>query len=334
MATEPQPSSAQAQPVLLSVRDLRVHFATPGGLVRAVDGMDLDVHPGETVALVGESGCGKSTFARAVVGIQPPTSGQLRLGESDILQELSGNSKRRRALRRRMQMIFQDPDASLNPRMTLAAAIGEPLQIHSQATRSQQEQRVIELLNQVGLAPSMRSRYPHELSGGQRQRVCIARALAVAPELLICDEATSALDVSVQAQILNLLAELKRELSLSYLFITHDLGVVRQLADRVVVMYLGKLMEAGPTEEVLTKPAHPYTRALMAAVPRVSSEPSQRRLHLSGDIPSPANPPSGCRFHTRCAFAEERCGKTEPPLEQSGKRQVRCLLSEQLPPST
>lgn len=266
--TQDDRALAESDP-LLSVRDLRVHFSSPDGVVRAVDGVDLEVEPGETVALVGESGCGKSTLARAVVGIQTPTSGQIRLGGVDVQAELHADAERRRKLRRRMQMIFQDPDASLNPRMTLGAAIAEPLQIHTKQSRGEQEERVVQLLTQVGLAPSMRGRYPHELSGGQRQRVCIARALAVAPELLVCDEATSALDVSVQAQILNLLADLKSELKLSYLFITHDLGVVRQLADRVVVMYFGKLVESGPAEQVLSDPAHEYTQSLMAAVPRV-----------------------------------------------------------------
>jgi oligopeptide/dipeptide ABC transporter ATP-binding protein len=327
----------------LSVKDLRVHFALPGGrAVRAVDGVSLELFPGETVALVGESGCGKSTLARAIMGIAPIHSGNVLLrgdGEPpiDLHREYRSTANRRRRVRRRLQMIFQDPDASLNPRMTLGAAIGEPLQIHTTLPRSAQRARVSELLEQVGLSPEMANRYPHELSGGQRQRVCIARALAVAPDLLVCDEATSALDVSVQAQILNLLGELRREYALSYLFITHDLAVVRQLADRVMVMYLGQLVEVGETASVLESPAHPYTRALLASVPRIRSAEGHARAsdtatrRLTADIPSPANPPSGCRFHTRCQFAQAACEQNvpelralEPTLSQAPIRLVRC----------
>jgi oligopeptide/dipeptide ABC transporter ATP-binding protein len=316
---------------LLSVSELFVHFPMPGGQVRAVDGVSLNIQRSETVALVGESGCGKSTLARAVVGIQRPSSGQVSINGTDVHLELQSNAVRRKALRRQMQMIFQDPDASLNPRMTLGAAIAEPMQIHLRLEKSALQERVSELLAQVGLAPELRHRYPHELSGGQRQRVCIARALAVAPELLVCDEVTSALDVSVQAQILNLLAELRETFGLSYLFITHDLAVVRQLSDRVFVMYLGQVMESGPTHQVLDAPEHPYTRALIAAVPRIGGRHVAQKEHVAGDVPSPTHPPAGCRFHTRCSLAEARCSAAVPRLVQLGQRQVRCVLSEPKP---
>lgn len=342
--------SGSAGRPLLQVNDLRVHFSQAGGgSIRAVDGVSFDLFPGETVALVGESGCGKSTLARAIMGIAPVASGQVWLGGGEqgavnLHHEYQATAARRRAVRRRLQMIFQDPDASLNPRMTLGAAVSEPLQVHTSLGRAAQQERVAQLLQQVGLSQEMVARYPHELSGGQRQRVCIARALAVAPDLLVCDEATSALDVSVQAQILNLLSELRQELKLSYLFITHDLAVVRQLADRVMVMYLGELVEVGDTASVLETPAHPYTRALLASVPRVrgeagraeSSGSSVHRLTL--DIPSPANPPAGCRFHTRCRFAQPACEREVSvlrPLQgprDAPERLVRCPYSPNFSP--
>jgi oligopeptide transport system ATP-binding protein len=321
---------------LLSVRDLEVHFPIEDGgsnsrAVRAVDGVSFELATGETVALVGESGCGKSTLARAVVGIQRRTRGSIMLSGFDIQSELDAGGVRRKAMRRRIQMVFQDPAASLNPRMTLEGALTEPFKIHGAHSNATLREKARALFQQVGLDAALLARYPHELSGGQRQRVCIARALAVAPELMICDEATSALDVSVQAQILNLLTELKRELSLSYLFITHDLGVVRQLADRVLVMYLGQLIECASTEQLFEAPAHPYTQALLASVPRVGARANDKRLILVGDVPSPANPPSGCRFHTRCPYAIERCRQSAPELSDfRGEHLVRCHLAGEL----
>jgi oligopeptide/dipeptide ABC transporter ATP-binding protein len=312
---------------LLEVRDLRVQFPAPGGgAVRAVDGVDFLLRAGETLALVGESGCGKSTLARAVAGLVPRARGSVRLGG----RELVGLSRRAwRPLRRRVQMVFQDPSASLDPRLDAAAAVAEPLAVHGLA-RADRERRAAELLEQVGLDASLRHRHPHELSGGQRQRVCIARALGVGPELVICDEVTSALDVSIQAQILNLLRDLQSDLGVAYLFITHDLGVVRHVADRVAVMYLGRIAESRETELLFGAPAHPYTRALLASVPTLeagaavggaSSAPPVR-----GEVPSPARPPSGCRFHPRCPEAFEPCPALEPSLFPVPGGLARCHL--------
>ncbi len=301
---------------LLDVRELQVHFPTPRGVVRAVDGVDLRVAAGETLGLVGESGCGKSTLARAIVGLEPPTAGSVRFEGA----ELVGRTQRAlRPVRRHLQMVFQDPYASLNPRMRIGAIVGEPIQLHDRLARGEHAARVDELLGRVGLDPDLRARYPHELSGGQRQRVCIARALSVGPRLIVCDEAVSALDVSVQAQILNLLRDLQRDLGLAYLFITHDLGVVRYVADRVAVMYLGQIVEEGPTESILTAPRHPYTRALLAAVPATDPDVAWHPAGIRGDVPSPSRPPSGCRFHTRCPEVIDRC-RSEAPALQDGAR--------------
>ena len=306
---------------LLEVKDLAVHF----GAVRAADGVSFEIRRGETVALVGESGCGKSTVARAIMGLVPPTRGEIRW-EGAALPPL-GEPARRPVLTR-MQMIFQDPDASLNPRLTIQASIAEPVEIREpRLSRAERDARVASLMNDVGLDRTLGVRYPHELSGGQRQRVCIARALAVRPELVVCDEAVSALDVSIQAQILNLLADLRERFALSYLFITHDLRVVRHLATRVAVMYLGQIVETGPTDALFDAPRHPYTQALLAAVPSLGR--AKGGTPAGGDVPSPSNPPSGCRFHTRCPQAFERCPRETPRLYSlDGERASRCFLVE------
>jgi oligopeptide/dipeptide ABC transporter ATP-binding protein len=316
---------------LLKVSDLRVHYPSSHGVVRAVDGVDLEVGERETVALVGESGCGKSTLARAVLGLESLQSGQVVLRERVIHQ--AGSSRRalgigRRDLSSELQMVFQNPDASLNPRMTLASALAEPLRIHNKVQKSALDDAVCNLLIQVGIDPSLRNRYPHELSGGQRQRVSIARALAVGPRLVVLDEAVSGLDVSIRAQILNLLVELKERLDLAYLFITHDLGVARHTADRIYVMYLGQVVEVGKAAAILTDPAHPYARALVSAVPSIDPELQREAIVLQGEVPSPISPPAGCRFHPRCPRAFDRCPKEPPVLYPLAQRQVRCLLYE------
>jgi oligopeptide/dipeptide ABC transporter ATP-binding protein len=306
---------------LLEVAQLRVEFTTQAGVLRAVDGVDLVVDRGTTLALVGESGCGKSTVARAIMGLVRPASGRLTF-DGVPLSPLG--SPGRHELCRRLQMIFQDPDASLNPRLTLSASIAEPIRLHGHVSARQADQQVHELLERVGLDPSMLNRYPHELSGGQRQRVCVARALALRPELLVCDEAVSALDVSVQAQILNLLIQLQREFGLSYLFITHDLAVVRQIADHIAVMYLGQIVEVGPAARLLDEPQHPYTRALLSAVPSLDPSRAGNVARLGGDVPSPLTPPGGCRFHPRCPDVFDRCATEAPKWVQLGSSRSRC----------
>lgn len=306
---------------LLDAKDVRVVFRTPRGVLKAVDGVDLTVERSEIVALVGESGCGKSTLAKGIVGLEPLAGGSLSFQGKPLNHQYE-----RKSISRRLQMVFQDPDASLNPRMTLTQALREPLRIHQIVSRQAEEEKVVDLLARVGIDPVMRNRYPHELSGGQKQRVCIARALAVQPSLLILDEAVSALDVSVQAQILNLLGDLKRDLGLAYLFITHDLGVVRQFADRVYVMYLGQVVETATAEQLFESPRHPYTRALLDAVPRLEVGSFREAQVLKGDVPSPLNPPVGCRFHTRCPEVFEDCRRSAVPLYQLGQRRTRCLL--------
>ena len=318
---EPQDLRGRQEPreapePLVRVEGLRKEFPLGGGLpgrrlkVHAVDGVSFAIHRGEVFSLVGESGCGKSTTGRLVLRLQEPTAGRVWFDGQDLAR-LTGPALRR--LRRRMQIVFQDPFASLNPRLTVGELIGEPLLIHGLGDRVERRRRVTELLEQVGLSPQHATRYPHHFSGGQRQRIGIARALASGPEFLVCDEAVSALDVSVRAQILNLLLDLQQRLGLTYLFISHDLGVVRHISDRVGVMYLGKLVELAPADELFRRPLHPYTRALLAAIPRPHPlAPARERIELRGELPSPVNPPRGCRFHTRCPLATDRCRREEP----------------------
>jgi oligopeptide transport system ATP-binding protein len=304
---------------LLEVTDLVKHFPIKSGIVvdrviahvKAVDGVSLTINEGETLGLVGESGCGKSTLARTILQLTAPTAGSVRFcGE-----ELVGRSRRSlRPIRRQMQMIFQDPYASLNPRKRISQIIGEPMEMHGLASGRDVDKRTNELLDRVGLQPEHANRYPHEFSGGQRQRIGIARALALKPRLIIADEPVSALDVSVQAQVVNLLDDLQDEFSLTYVFIAHDLGVVRHVSDRIAVMYLGKIVELSPAEELYERPIHPYTEALLSAVPIPDPLAQRERIVLEGDVPSPVNPPTGCHFHPRCRYATEICSTTEPPL--------------------
>lgn len=314
-------------PALLEVEDLSVHFASTAGVVRAVDGVSLSVNKGETLAIVGESGSGKSTLARAILGLEPPRSGRIRFAGQQVL----ATGAARRELWRQLQMIFQDPDASLNPRMTIGNAVAEPLEIRRGLRGAERVEAARQQLRQVGIDPSLYDRYPHELSGGQRQRVSIARALAVQPQALVLDEAVSALDVSIRAQILNLLVQLQNDLGLTYVFITHDLGVVRYLAHRVAVMYLGQVVELAETRALFAGPQHPYTRALLAAVPDLDPNAPRASSSLHGELPSPLSPPLGCRFHTRCPNAFQRCRDEAPPLLQLEQRSSRCFLAGQLP---
>jgi peptide/nickel transport system ATP-binding protein len=292
--------------------------------VHALDNVSLAVMPGETVGLVGESGCGKSTLGRCITRLYTLSSGSLNFAGTDIS---SISERQMRPLRRRIQMVFQDPYASLNPRRRVRDLIAEPLRVHTSLTSMEIGKRVAELLDIVGLKPDHAMRFPHEFSGGQRQRIGIARAIALNPELIVLDEPVSALDVSVQAQIVNLLADLQERLKLTYVFIAHDLSVVRQVSTRIAVMYLGSIVELGSADDIFSKPAHPYTKALISAVPvpDVTSTAARDRIVLTGDVPSPINPPSGCRFHTRCPIAQERC-RTERPLleERLPGRQVAC----------
>jgi len=317
---------------ILEIRSLAVHFGGRRGRppVRAVDGVDLNVNRRETVGLIGESGSGKSTLGRAALGLVKPTAGRVLIGGEPVWER---RRRRQRDARGRVQVIFQDPSEALDPRMTVAAAIREPLRIRDGRHRPEHDEIVEQLLVQVGLDPAHGSRRPHELSGGQKQRVNIARGLVLDPDLVVCDEVVSALDVSVQAEILNLFARLKRERELAYLFITHDLGVVTHVADRVAVMYLGKLMEVGRATEVILRPRHPYTRALIAAQPQAlpSSLRKPTPPPLVGDIPSPAAPPSGCRFRTRCQFSRDSCARDEPALrELAPGHLVACHFAEEL----
>jgi oligopeptide/dipeptide ABC transporter ATP-binding protein len=315
---------------LLELRDVVKHFPVRdalgrhAGAVHAVDGVSLSVAEGEVLAIVGESGCGKSTLGRVMLRLIEPDSGAVRFAGED-LASLSSSALRTR--RRDMQIIFQDPFGSLDPRMTVAQAIAEPLRLHRLVPRGQEAARVAELLRRVGLRPENAGRWPHEFSGGQRQRIAIARALASNPRLIIGDEPVSALDVSVQAQVINLLRDLIRDLRLTFVLVSHDLGVVRHVADRVAVMYLGRIVEEGPAEEVLGAPRHPYTRALVTAMPGAQTKTPP----LDGDVPSPIAPPSGCRFHTRCAYDAERCRAETPRLEGVGHA-VACHFAESLPP--
>jgi oligopeptide/dipeptide ABC transporter ATP-binding protein len=297
------------------------------GAVRAVDGVSLAVAEGQVLAIVGESGCGKSTLGRVMLRLIEADRGAIRFMGEDLRALKPADLRRRR---RDMQLIFQDPFASLDPRMTVEDAVAEPLRLHGIVPRAQERDRVAELLSRVGLRPELARRWPHEFSGGQRQRIAIARALASRPRLIIGDEPVSALDVSVQAQVINLLQDLIAEFRLTFVLISHDLGVVRHIADRVAVMYLGRIVEDGPTEQVFRAPRHPYTRALLAAVP---GQGGAKAVPLEGDVPSPINPPSGCRFRTRCPFAEPLCAEQMPELEGAAHR-AACHLQDRLPPAT
>ncbi|WP_395710784.1 ABC transporter ATP-binding protein [Reyranella sp.] len=322
---------------LLSVADLAKHFPARRGVifqsivgtVRAVDGLSFHVAPGETLALVGESGCGKSTTGRLVLRLIEATAGTIQFAGRDVRGLDRGAL---RELRRDMQIIFQDPFASLNPRLSVGDALAEPLRLHGLASGATLRRRIDELLGEVGLSPWHALRYPHEFSGGQRQRIGIARALASRPRLIVCDEPVSALDVSIQAQVINLLQDLKRRLGLAYIFIAHDLAVVRHISDRVAVMYLGKIVELGPKRSLFAMPRHPYTQALLSAVPVPDPAAQRARIRLAGDVPSPLNPPPGCRFHTRCSHAQERCRTEEPALRPIGTsgQIVACHFAESI----
>jgi len=324
---------ADAKP-LLEVRGLKKYFPVRGGLlhrvtaqVRAVDGVDFVIQHGKTLGLVGESGCGKSTLGRAILRLHEPTAGQV------LLEGVDFTALDREALvaeRKHMQIIFQDPFASLSPRRTVAQIIREPLDVHDIGTPGERNRRVVDLLEVVGLGPEVRDRYPHEFSGGQRQRIGVARALALDPQFIVADEPVSALDVSVQSQVLNLIAKLKRERGIAFLFISHDLAVIQHVSDEIGVMYLGRIVERASVEDLYREPKHPYTRALMSAIPVPDPDNKSRRIVLEGDVPSPMHPPSGCSFHTRCPDARPECSSVEPPTKNVGTaespHEVTCHL--------
>jgi oligopeptide/dipeptide ABC transporter ATP-binding protein len=318
---------------LLEVENLQQYFPIKGGFlgrtvnhVKAVDDITFKIREGETVSVVGESGCGKSTTGRAILRLDEPTNGTVTFHDKDIL---SLSKSEMRKMRSEMQIIFQDPYASLNPRKTVRQTLIEAMEIQKIGSRKERTQRALDLMETVGLQKHQLDRFPHEFSGGQRQRIGIARALAVNPKLIICDEAVSALDVSIQAQVLNLLQRLQREMGLTYLFIAHDLGVVRHISDRIIVMYLGKIVETGDTKSIFENPQHPYTKALLSAIPVPDPRIKKERIFLRGDVPSPIDPPEGCRFHTRCPFATEKCKTVVPELEAKdpsfeGNHDVAC----------
>ena len=327
-------SAVDEDRALLRVEDLKVHFpVTEGvivrrrvGAVKAVDGVSFELRRGETFGLVGESGCGKSTTALAILRMLEPTAGRIVFGGEDVT---AWSQQQLRGVRRRMQMVFQDPFGSLNPRMKVREIVGEPLKVHGVAgSRRRFRERVAELLDLVGLLPAMADRYPHQFSGGQRQRIGIARALALEPDLVICDEAVSALDVSIQAQVLNLLMDLQDKLGLTYLFIAHDLSVVRHISDRIGVMYLGRIVEVAERDELFERPRHPYTEALLESVPTPDPVAEAARAHrlIAGEVPSVRNPPPGCRFHPRCPKALGHCDRVTPLLEAVGPARVACHL--------
>jgi oligopeptide transport system ATP-binding protein len=319
---------------LLETRNLKMHFPIKAGVLRrtvghvkAVDGVDLAIRKGETLGLVGESGCGKSTLARLVLRLLEPTAGEVLFEGEDILRY---DRKQMLGVRRNMQIVFQDPYASLNPRMSVGNIVAEPLKTHNVSEDSERKKRVQELLEVVGLSPEHYNRYPHEFSGGQRQRIGVARAIALNPRLILCDEPVSALDVSIQAQVVNLLQDLQREFDLTYVFIAHDLSVVKHISDRVAVMYLGKVVEIADRKKLYDQPRHPYTNSLLSAIPipDPEKERERQRVVLTGDVPSPANPPQGCSFHTRCPRAQAYCKEHEPGLEpqEEGNHRAACFF--------
>ncbi|MCZ8511518.1 ABC transporter ATP-binding protein [Paenibacillus filicis] len=318
---------------LLEVKDLKKHFPLSGGMlqgaknyVKAVDGIDLEIFEGETFSLVGESGCGKSTLGRTIIRLMEPTEGEIKFGGQAIN---SLTKKQLLPFRKDMQLIFQDPYASLNPRKRIGETLREPFQIHQLYSTREQKEKIYELLRHVGLNEDAYTRFPHEFSGGQRQRIVIARALALSPKFIVCDEAVSALDVSIQSQIINLLKKLQNEYNITYLFISHNLNVVKYISDRVAVMYLGKIVESAPKGELFKNPLHPYTQALISAIPlpNPEKERSRERIILEGDVPSPVNPPKGCRFHTRCPMVKPVCKEVEPTMiEMENSHKIACHL--------
>ena len=318
--------------VVLSARDLTRHYEVSRGLfkghalVRALNGVSFELEAGKTLAVVGESGCGKSTLARALTLIEEPSSGSLQIAGTEV----TGASKaQRKQLRRDVQMVFQSPYASLNPRQKIGDQLAEPLVINTSLNKAERREKVQKMMEQVGLRPEHYQRYPHRFSGGQRQRIALARAMMLQPKVLVADEPTSALDVSIQAQVLNLFMDLQKEFDTAYVFISHNLAVVRHVADHVLVMYLGRPVEMGAKDDIYEKPLHPYTQALLSATPAIHPDPLKPKIRIVGELPNPLNPPDGCAFHKRCPYATERCAKEVPALRQVSSRQVACHYAEQ-----
>ncbi|AHC80968.1 MULTISPECIES: peptide ABC transporter ATP-binding protein [Pseudomonas] len=318
--------------VVLSARELTRHYEVSRGLfkghalVRALNGVSFELEAGKTLAVVGESGCGKSTLARALTLIEEPSSGSLQIAGTEV----KGASKsERKQLRRDVQMVFQSPYASLNPRQKIGDQLAEPLLINTSLSKAERREKVQKMMEQVGLRPEHYQRYPHMFSGGQRQRIALARAMMLQPKVLVADEPTSALDVSIQAQVLNLFMDLQKEFNTAYVFISHNLAVVRHVADQVLVMYLGRPAEMGPKEDIYERPLHPYTQALLSATPAIHPDPLKPKIRIAGELPNPLNPPDGCAFHKRCPYATERCAKEVPALRQVSTRQVACHYAEQ-----